>query len=424
MNTNSMFISTTNQLRGIAKKNNLNQEKLENILPPERLIEVEIPLTRDNGKVELVKGYRCQHSSLLGPYKGGIRFHQDVSLDEVKSLSLWMSLKCALINIPFGGGKGGITIDPKTLSEAELKRLSEEYISRLFDVIGPYKDIPAPDVNTNPKVIRWMVERYASIAKEKKMDQKNVYGAFTGKPTDLYGLSIREFATGYGGSIVLLGLLSKLKLSKKKVTVAVQGFGNVGYYFSKYASRAGLSIVSLSDSKGAIINNNNDALDIDLVMECKRKQGYLAGCYCVGGVCDINKGKVITNDAILELPVDVLVPAALENVISKSNMKNIKAKIIVEMANSPVTPVAYEYLSRKGVYIIPDILSNSGGVIGSYIEWKQNVTSERYSDQKALLLLESILSEVFEQIWEMSVLRKISIKEAAVVLALSRLLEK
>ncbi len=418
-----MFISTTNQLKDIAKKNNLNKEKLENILLPERLIEIEIPLTRDNGKAELVKGYRCQHSSLLGPYKGGIRFHQGVSVDEVKSLSLWMSLKCALADIPFGGAKGGVVIDPKILSESELERLSRGYVTRLFDVIGPYTDIPAPDVNTNPKIIKWMVEEYISLAKKRNLNSKELHGAFTGKPIDLGGLKIREISTGYGGVSILMALLSKLSLKKEKMTMAIQGFGNVGYNFAKYAASYGFHVVSVSDSKGAIINNNNEPLDIDLVMDCKRKQGYLAGCYCVGGVCDLNRGRVISNEDILRLPVDILVPCALENVINENNMKDIKAKIIVEMANGPVTPSAYEYLSSKGVHIIPDILSNAGGVVGSYIEWKQNVEKTHISDKEALSTLKSILSSAFENVWEVSLTNKISLREAALVLALGRLLK-
>ena len=423
MNTNSMFISATNQLRNIAKKNNLNEEKLENILPPERFIEVEIPLARDNGKVELVKGYRCQHSSLLGPYKGGIRFHQDVSVDELKSLSLWMSLKCALVGIPFGGAKGGVIIDPKTLSENELERLSRGYVDRIFDVIGPHKDIPAPDLNTNPKIIKWMVEEYISIAKRRNLNSRELYGAFTGKPVELKGLKIREISTGYGGVSILTALLSKLNYKKEGMTVAVQGFGNVGHYFAKYASNEGFHVVSVSDSKGAIINNNNEPLDIDLVMDCKGKKGYLAGCYCVGGVCDLNRGRMISNEDILRLPVDILVPCALGNVINENNMKDIKAKIIVEMANGPVTPGAYEYLSKAGIHIIPDILSNAGGVVGSYIEWKQNVGEVHISDEKALSTLKSVLLSAFENVWEVSLTNKIPLREAALVLALGRLLK-
>lgn len=423
MNTDSIFVSTTNQLRDIAKKNNLNKEKLESILPPERLIEIEIPLKRDNGKVELVKGYRCQHSSLLGPYKGGIRFHPDVSVDEIKSLSLWMSLKCALAGIPFGGAKGGVVIDPKTLSESELERLSRGYVIRLFDVIGPHIDIPAPDVNTNPKIIKWMVEEYISIAKKRNVRLKEMHAAFTGKPVELEGLKIREISTGYGGVNILMALLSKLHRKKEGMTVAVQGFGNVGYYFAKHAADSGFRVVSVSDSKGAIINSNNEPLDIDLVMDCKRKQGYLAGCYCAGGVCDLNRGRVISNEDILRLPVDILVPCALENVINENNMKDIKAKIIVEMANGPVTPKAYEYLSKKGVHIVPDILSNAGGVAASYIEWKQNVEKTYISDDIALSTLKSILSSAFENVWEVSVTNKIPLREAALVLALGRLLK-
>jgi len=419
--SDSLFFSTSKQLRTISQKNNIDADMLEAILPPQRVIEVSIPLQRDNGKIEIVKGYRSQHNNKRGPYKGGIRFHESVSEDEVISLSLWMSLKCALANIPFGGAKGGVVIDPKTLSEKELKLLSEGYTRLIFDVIGPLKDVPAPDVNTNPKIIEWMMNEYISIAREKGPIQKDIYAAFTGKPVSQNGLPVREIATGFGGVIVLMELLQKLRMEKKGKNIAVQGFGNVGFNFSKFAEQNGLNVISVSDSKGAIINNNNKPLDIDLVMECKRKQGYLAGCYCVGGVCDLRKGREITNEDLLGLPVDILVPAALEKVINEKNMKNIKAKIIVEMANGPITPAAYEYLTKKGVIIVPDILSNSGGVIASHIEWKQNMESSRYAYEESLAELKNTLTQAVETVWQTSQEKNIPLREAALVVALLRL---
>lgn len=418
MHDGSIFKASSEQIREIGKKHKIDLNLLEEFLTPNRVVISKLLLKRDSGETNIVKSYRSQHSNKLGPYKGGIRFHQNVSKDEVKALSLWMSLKCAVADIPFGGGKGGITIDPKTLSEKELESLSKLYAKAFFDVIGPDKDVPAPDVNTNPKIIEWMVEEYIALSEK---NSKN-YGSFTGKPVKLYGSKSRETSTGYAGVTVLIELLGKLKKSPSDMTVAIQGFGNVGYNFAVASENNGLKVVSVSDSKGAIVNNNLEPLDIELVNACKKKQGYLAGCYCVGGVCDLTKGRPISNEELLELDVDILVPAALENVINEKNMKNIKAKIIVEMANGPVSTSAYDYLSQNGVIIVPDILSNAGGVVGSYIEWLQNVNDEQYEVKKENTMLEDIMKGAFEKVWSTSIEKNIPLREAALLTALHKLL--
>ncbi len=264
-----------------------------------------------------------------------------------------------------------------------------------------------------------MVKEYAELSENK--DTK-AYATFTGKPVDLHGSKAREISTGYGGVIVLLELLDKMKLDQSDQTIAIQGFGNVGLHFALEAEKRGLQIISVSDSKGAIINNDRGALDVKLVDECKRKQGYLAGCYCIGGVCDLTKGRQISNEDMLELPVDILVPAALENVINEGNMKNIKSKIIVEMANGPVSTQAYDYLSEKGVIIIPDILANSGGVTGSYIEWIENTEGKTYSVEQELDLLKKTLKKAFGTIWDESKKSSIPLREAALLTALKKLI--
>lgn len=418
---NDLFRETKKSILKIAKKLDLDLKKVEEFLEPNRIIEVKIPQ-----KKQTFKGFRIQHNNKLGPYKGGIRFHQNVSREEVEALALWMSLKCALVGVPFGGAKGGVVVDPKTLSEEELKKLSQGYVAEIYDLLGFDKDIPAPDVNTNPKVIDWMSEEYVRISKERKINlPKNLlYAAFTGKSNKDHGLEGRIEATGFGGVVVLKELASKLGLKKAEQTVAIQGFGNVGYHFAKEAAKAGFRIVAVSDSKGAITerNNNYKSLDIPLVWECKLKKGMVAGCYCAGGVCDLTKGKPITNEEMLELPVDILVPAALEDVINKNNMEKIKAKIIIEMANGPVSFEAYEYLTKKGVTIIPDILANAGGVTGSYIEWRQNLEGKKYKKEDVLSEIEKIMKKAFNNIWDEAENLKTHLKEASTIHALKKLI--
>ncbi len=417
MQNNDLFSQTKKSILKIAKKFSQDLKKVEDFLEPNRIIEVE---------VQTFRGFRVQHNNKLGPYKGGIRFHPNVSQEEVMTLSLWMSLKCAVVGVPFGGAKGGIIVDPKTLSEKELESLSRGYSRAILDAVGPYLDVPAPDVNTNSKIINWMSDEYIRVKKEKKTNLKNneLFAAFTGKENMDHGLSGREEATGFGGVVVLLELVKKLSLTPKNLTMAIQGFGNVGYNFALFASQRGFRIISVSDSKGAITERNSESknLDIPMVLKCKKEKGVVAGCYCVGGVCDLTKGKPITNEELLELPVDVLVPAALENVINKDNMHKIKAKIIIEMANGPVSYEAYEYLTKKGVIIVPDILANAGGVTGSYIEWRQNLEGKKYKKEAVLLELEKIMKKAFNNIWDEAENLKTHLKEASTIHALKKLI--
>ncbi|MDZ4228008.1 MAG: Glu/Leu/Phe/Val dehydrogenase, partial [Candidatus Levybacteria bacterium] len=417
---------TKKSIFSISKKFKLNQSAVRKFLKPNKITEVNIPVNLENGQVEIFKGFRSQHNNKLGPYKGGIRFHQNVTKEEVMTLSLWMTLKCAVADLPDGGGKGGIIVDPKTLTESELEKLSRKYIRAIYDVIGSDKDVPAPDVNTNPKIMGWMVSEYIKVSRERKLNiPKNLlYATFTGKSEKDHGLAGRTEATGYGGVVILEELVQKLGLKPKTQTIAIQGFGNVGQYFAQFAADAGFRVVAVSDSKGAITEKNHkyQALDIPLVLKCKKEKGMVAGCYCVGGVCDLTKGKPITNEELLELPVDILVPSALENVINTKNMKKIKAKIIIEMANGPVSYEAYEYLTKKGVVIVPDILANAGGVTGSYIEWKQNIENKKYTKDETLKMVEGIMELAFDNIWNEAINLKTHLKEASTVHALKKLL--
>ena len=425
MDSSGIYQKSREEILEIAKKYNLSQDNVEEFLEPDRFIEVKIPLHLGTELVTF-RGYRSQHSNTLGPYKGGLRFHPKVNKDEIMALSLWMSLKTAVVGIPMGGGKGGVSVDPKALTEEQLEELSREYARRVYDILGPAKDVPAPDVNTNPKIIDWMTDEYIKLAKKNKVKTpvNELYATFTGKAKK--GLAGRTEATGFGGVSVLKKLSKKLNLDPKKTTIAVMGFGNVGYYFADLASKEGFKVVAVSDSKGGIIKKSGDgflALDIPLVFECKNEKGSLNGCYCAGGVCDTRGGQLITNEDLLTLPVDILIPAALEDVINDNNMQNIKAKIIVEMANGPVTPKAHHYLTEKGVTIVPDILANSGGVAASFIEWEQNMKNKTYKKDVVLKRLEKLMVNAFENVWKESIKEKTNLKEASYLVALKRILK-
>lgn len=426
MDNSGVYQKSREEILEIAEKHKLDIDKTEAFLEPDRIVEVKIPLKLDNEQV-IFRGYRSQHSNVLGPYKGGLRFHPKVNKDEVMALSLWMSLKTAVIGIPLGGGKGGIAVDPKALTQKQLEELSREYVRKVFDVIGFDKDVPAPDVNTNPKIIDWMVDEYIKIAKKRKIKipLNEAYATFTGKGKK--GLAGRTEATGFGGVVVIKEIAKKMGLKPENTTIAVMGFGNVGYYFADLANKEGFRVVAVSDSRGGIVKKDPKGgfipLDIPLVYECKMEKGSLNGCYCAGGVCDTRGGQLISNEELLSLPVDILIPAALEDVINENNMQNIKAKVIVEMANGPVTPKAHHYLTQKGYVIVPDILANSGGVAGSYIEWEQNLKGKTYKKAEVLDRLEKMMQKAFQDIWELSKNKKANLKEAAYIVALKRIIQ-
>lgn len=412
-----MLESAQALIRKTAEKMKLDKELIKQIIEPEYAHEFALTVRMDNGKKRVFKGWRIQHNSALGPYKGGIRFHQETVREEVQALATLMSIKCAVAGLPYGGGKGGIAVDPKKLSKFELERLSRAYAEKITSIIGEDIDVPAPDVNTTPEIMGWMIDEYQKIKGFKSP------ATFTGKPVSKGGSLGRTEATGRGGLFVLKALLeklgSKVKNRGSKLTVAVQGFGNVGYYFAKLSEEDGFKIVAVSDSKGGVIVP--DGLSVEKTMECKKEKGMVAGCYCKGSVCDIRYGRTISNNELLELPVDVLVPAALENVINEKNMKKIKANIIVEMANGPLTEEAYEYLSKKGVIIVPDVLANSGGVTVSYLEWVQGKAGYWWSEDEVNQKLKTMIVRAFEAIWDKSVKKKIPLKQAAFEVAIERI---
>lgn len=410
----SAFQDSLTQLRLAQKTAKLDANTFARFLGPKRIISMSIPVRMDDGSVKIFEGYRVQYNNARGPFKGGIRYHPSVNLDEVKALASWMTWKCAVANIPFGGAKGGIKVNPKKLSEGELERLSRGYIRVLFPNIGPDVDVPAPDVYTNPKIMAWMADEYAKFAGHWEP------AAFTGKPIELHGSAGRETATAKGGFFVIDELIKKRKLVPKKTTVAVQGFGNVGYFTAKYLFDAGFNIVALSDSQGAIAAKNGKTMDPAHVMAKKREDGMISGVYCVGTVCDFTNFGKITNEQLLQLPVDILIPAALDGVITKKNVRKIRAKVVVEMANGPTTPEADAILAKRGIPVVPDILANAGGVTGSYFEWIQGRTREVWSEAEVFVNLEKIMRPAFNEVWNLSQEKKITLREAAFVIALRR----
>lgn len=376
MTETNPFKTAQEQLIITAKHLKLDENTLRVLLEPERILISNIPVRMDDGDIKLFNAYRVQHNSARGPFKGGIRYHPNVNLDEIKALAMWMTWKCALVNIPFGGAKGGITVNVKELSKREIEKLSRNYVRAFYNDIGPDKDIPAPDVYTNPEIIAWMLDEYEHLSGNKAP------GAFTGKPLELDGSAYREQATALGGIFVLIEALKHYPLMEK--TVAIQGSGFVGGILARLLAERGFKIVAMSDSEGGIYNSHG--LNVNDVFSHKER---------TGSVINYSLGKNITNEEIIELPVDILVPAALENTITKENADNVKAKIILEMANGPTTLEADRILTEKRITIIPDILANAGGVTVSYFEWVQNTQRMLWTEEQVYNRLAEIMKNAY-----------------------------
>lgn len=408
---------TKNQLQKAAKL--LSSKRISDaLINPDRIIEVSVPVKMDNGKLITFKGYRVQNNNVRGPYKGGIRFHPHVDMNEVKALALLMTLKNAVVDVPFGGAKGGIKVNPRKLSARELEELTREFTRKIAPLIGPKVDVPAPDMNTNPTIMAWIVDEYA------KVNGKNEPAVVTGKPIEIGGSEGRTEATGLGGTIVLQEVIKKLGKNPKNMTVAIQGFGNVGFYIAKFLESTGFKIVAVSEENGGIYIPNGIP-SIDELYRCKEKKGFLAGCYCIGSVCDLeNKEKLGAKDIgaaeVLELPVDIVIPAAMGNAIAKDNVGKIKAKIILEMANGPITSEA-NIILKKNVTIIPDILANAGGVVVSYFEWYQNMHQEKWTKARVFKELEQKMKTAVDNVYKSSKKYEVDLREAAYIVALNRL---
>ena len=398
------FEAVLRRLDFVAEKLHLEPWVVEVLKRPKRTIVVDIPVRMDDGTVKIFTGYRVQHNDARGPYKGGVRYHPAVDLDEVKALAAWMTWKCAVLNLPYGGAKGGVTCNPKEMSKGELKRLTEGYTLAISENIGPHTDIPAPDVYTDAQTMAWIMDTYS------RLKGKPVPGVVTGKPIEKGGSEGREEATGRGVAICVREAAKHLGLDLK--AVAVQGYGNVGVNAAKTLHEMGYKIVAVSDSKGGIYNP--DGLDPVRVFEHKKETGRVAG---------FEGCKEITNEELLELECDILVPAALENQITESNAANVKAKIIVEGANGPCTPKAHEILHERGVFVVPDILANAGGVLVSYFEWVQNLHQEHWSEEEVNKKLEEKMKEAFRDAIDASKRYKVDMVTAANMLGVDRVAE-
>jgi glutamate dehydrogenase/leucine dehydrogenase len=374
---------------------------------PERALEVSVPITRDSGEVQVFTGYRVQYSSARGPCKGGIRYHPGVTLDEVKALAGWMTWKCAVVNIPYGGGKGGIVCDPTRLSERELERLTRRYTAMIFPLIGPHRDIPAPDVNTNSSIMNWIVDTASLLSGEP------VPGIVTGKSVELGGALGRREATGRGVMFTTLSVLQRLGIEVSKARIAVQGFGNVGSVTAALLAKQGAKIVGISDVSVAFYCPRGFNLD-EILRYVATSPGHLLAGYSASGM------EEITNEALLALDVDVLIPAALEAQITAENAAEVKAAVLVEGANGPTTPEADLILAERNAVVVPDILANAGGVVCSYFEWVQNVQCFPWEEEETNQRLGRVMQRAFDEVWQLSQEREISLRLAAFVLGVER----
>lgn len=384
---------------------------------PQKVIKFNLSLKLDVRRRKNFFSLRVQNNNSLGPYKGGLRYHPQIDLNEMKSLALFMTLKGAVIGLPFGGAKGGIKVDPKKLSLKELEKLTRLFTRRLAPFIGPQKDILAPDVNTNATIMAWVADEYGKIINNKK----KALAVVTGKPVSKGGSEGREEATAYGGFYVLKELLKKSGWKKKNIKVIVQGFGNVGYNLAKILFKNGFKIIGLADSKNEIIDEKG--FDPAHIMQIKKSKGLIDGFYCRGSICDHREKfhRHLLPDKILEQTCDILVPSALENAITEKNAKKIKAKIVLEMANGAICPKALNILHKRKILVVPDILANAGGVTVSYFEWQQNLTDKYWSKNEVLQKLSQMMRRAFAQVWQTAKKYKTDLKTAAYILALKKI---
>lgn len=387
-----------------------SESDIEPLKYPERELKVSVPVEMDDGSTRVFEGYRVQHSTSRGPAKGGIRFHPAVNNDEVKALAAWMTFKCAVVNIPYGGGKGGVICDPHELSERELRAITRRFTAAIMPLIGPEQDIPAPDVGTNAAVMGWMMDTYSMLKGH------CVHGVVTGKPIELGGALGRNEATGRGVMFTTRNIMKKLGMEMKGTDVAVQGMGNVGSITAKLLHQEGMKVVAVSDVSGGVYKKNG--LDIPAILAYlgKYRRNLLSG-YEEDGMSRI------TNEELLELPVTVLVPAALENQINGSNADKIRAKLIVEAANGPTAAEADPILNDKGVVIVPDILSNAGGVVVSYFEWVQNIQSVSWTEEEVNAKLERIMNNSFDAVYNIAQEKKVPLRTGAYLIAVDRVVK-
>ena len=391
-----------------------NSDKLKNLREPKKILEAKIPILMDDGPTKEFTAFRVQYNNSCGPFKGGIRFHPDVNLDEVKALSFWMTIKTATVGIPMGGGKGGVEVDPKTLSQAELERLSRGYIRAFYKNLGPTIDVPAPDVNTNSKIMDWMEDEYA------KLTGDQTGAVITGKSLENGGSLGRDTATADGGFFILQDYIKSQGLKPQETKVIIQGFGNAGATMAFLMHQAGYKIIGIADSKNAVVDTTGKGLDPQTIKNIKEAHGSLA--VCEGQESDRCQ---FIHDAlppikILEVNCDILILAALENQITEDNAKDIKAKIILELANGPVTPKADEILDEKRILVIPDVLANAGGVTVSYFEWLQNIENQKWSEEEVRNKLRPIMIDAYKRVRQAAEKYNVSLRTGAFISALEQ----
>jgi glutamate dehydrogenase (NAD(P)+) len=403
------FQNMLDVLDDAAKRLGLSENDYVTLRHSERELVVAVPVVMDDGRTEVFTGYRVQHNSTRGPCKGGIRFHPEADLDEVKALAAWMTWKCAVVNIPYGGAKGGIKCNPAKMSEAELKRMARRYTAMILPIIGPERDIPAPDVNTDGKVMAWIMDTFSMLK------GYAVPGVVTGKPIEIGGSLGRKEATGRGVMFTLLNFLEKIGFEKENMTVAVQGFGNVGSVAAKLLQEKGFKIVAISDYSCALYKK--EGINVEAAIAYAEKNNRLLAGYKEDGI------ELISNDKLLSLDVDVLVPAALENQIKEDNVATIQARIIVEAANGPITTYADKMLHEKGIIVIPDILANAGGVVVSYFEWVQNAQSFMWDEDYINNNLEKVMKKAFGDVWQTHLEKGVPMRVAAYMVALDRVVK-
>jgi len=402
---NDILTSTQKIIRQALEKLGYSEEVYELLKEPIRMLTVKIPVRMDDGTTKVFTGYRAQHNDSVGPTKGGIRFHPNVTEREVAALSIWMSLKCGIVDLPYGGGKGGIVCDPRTMSFRELEALSRGYVRAVSQIVGPTKDIPAPDVFTNSQIMAWMMDEYS------RMDEFNSPGFITGKPIVLGGSHGRESATAKGVTICIREAAKKRGIKLEGARVVVQGFGNAGGFLSKFMHDAGAKVIGISDAYGALYNP--DGLDIDYLLD--RRDSF-------GTVTNLFKN-TITNKELLELECDILVPAAIENQITHENAHNIKAQIVVEAANGPTTMEATKILTERGILLVPDVLASAGGVTVSYFEWVQNNMGYYWSEEEVEEKLEKIMVKAFNNVYETARTRRVDMRLAAYMVGIRKMAE-
>ncbi|WP_286185047.1 Glu/Leu/Phe/Val dehydrogenase [Bacillus sp. SD075] len=403
--TASLLDSTQVVIKEALDKLGYSEEVFELLKEPLRMLTVRIPIKMDDNTTKIFTGYRAQHNDAVGPTKGGIRFHPEVDEEEVKALSMWMSLKCGIVNLPYGGGKGGIICDPRQMSIGELERLSRGYVRAISQIVGPTKDIPAPDVYTNSQIMAWMMDEYSRIR------EHDSPGFITGKPLVLGGSHGREKATAQGVTICIEEAAKRKGIELNGARIIVQGFGNAGSFLAKFMHDAGANVIGISDAYGAIYNP--DGLDIDYLLDKRDSFGTVTTLFD-------NK---ITNQELLEQDCDILVPAAISNQITKENAHLIKAQIVVEAANGPTTLEATKILTERNVLLVPDVLASSGGVTVSYFEWVQNNQGYYWEDAEVQTKLKELLVHSFNQVYEMSETRKVDMRLAAYMVGVRKMAE-